>query len=48
MNQIILGDRAVELKKLITESVDLTVTSPPYDNIRQYRGDSFDFETIAR
>jgi DNA modification methylase len=48
MNKLICGDSAVELKKLITESVDLTVTSPPYDNIRQYSGYSFDFETIAR
>lgn len=29
-------------------SVDLTVTSPPYDNIRDYKGYSFDFEPIAQ
>ena len=28
--------------------VDLTVTSPPYDNLRSYNGYEFDFETIAR
>lgn len=28
--------------------VDLTVTSPPYDNIRNYKGYSFDFEPIAQ
>lgn len=28
--------------------VDLTVTSPPYDNLRTYEGYSFDFETIAQ
>lgn len=28
--------------------VDLTVTSPPYDNLREYNGYSFDFENIAR
>lgn len=28
--------------------VDLVVTSPPYDNLRQYNGYSFDFEGIAR
>lgn len=27
--------------------VDLTVTSPPYDNLRTYNGDNFDFESIA-
>ena len=28
--------------------IDLTVTSPPYDNLRQYKGYSFDFESVAR
>jgi len=28
--------------------VDLTVTSPPYDNIRNYNGYSFSFEEIAK
>lgn len=28
--------------------VDLTVTSPPYDNLRKYNGYSFDFESIAK
>lgn len=29
-------------------SIDLTVTSPPYDNLRTYNGYSFDFESIAQ
>ena len=28
--------------------VDLVVTSPPYDGMRQYNGYSFDFESIAK
>ena len=28
--------------------VDLTITSPPYDNLRKYNGYSFDFENIAK
>ena len=28
--------------------IDLTVTSPPYDNLRDYKGYSFDFKNIAR
>ena len=28
--------------------VDLTVTSPPYDNLRNYNGYSFDFEAVAK
>jgi site-specific DNA-methyltransferase (adenine-specific) len=30
------------------ESIDLTVTSPPYDNLRAYNGYTWDFETIAK
>ena len=31
------------------ESIDLTITSPPYDNLREYKnGYSFDFEGIAK
>ena len=29
-------------------SIDLTVTSPPYDNLRSYNGYSFDFEAVAK
>lgn len=28
--------------------IDLTVTSPPYDNLRTYNGYSFDFESISK
>jgi site-specific DNA-methyltransferase (adenine-specific) len=31
-----------------SESIDLIVTSPPYDNLRAYNGYSWDFETIAK
>ncbi len=31
-----------------SESIDLTVTSPPYDNLRDYKGYTFDFEHIAQ
>jgi site-specific DNA-methyltransferase (adenine-specific) len=30
------------------EFIDLTVTSPPYDDLRAYNGYSFDFESIAK
>lgn len=29
-------------------SVDLVVTSPPYDDMRDYKGYTFDFESVAR
>ena len=38
----------VEGMRLLDDcSVDLTVTSPPYDNLRTYTGFSWDFEGIA-
>ncbi len=36
------------LRQMEDNSVDLVVTSPPYDNLRTYNGYSFDFENIAR
>lgn len=44
---LILGDSSEELQKLIEQGVkvDLTVTSPPYDNLRSYEGKViWDFE----
>lgn len=46
--KLILGDSAEKLKEITSDSIDLTVTSPPYDNLRTYNGYSFDFETIAK
>jgi len=43
-----LGDCLTVLPTLETGSVDLTVTSPPYDNLRKYNGYEFDFKGIAR
>ena len=36
------------MKRLSDESIDLVVTSPPYDNLRLYNGFKFDFKAIAR
>lgn len=36
------------LRLLDDESVDLIITSPPYDGLRTYNGYSFDFENIAK
>ena len=48
LDKIHCGDSAVMLARLPDECIDLTVTSPPYDNLRTYNGYSFDFEAIAR
>ena len=46
---IILNMDCVEAMKLMPdECVDLTVTSPPYDNLRTYEGFSWDFESTAK
>lgn len=37
-NKIICGDSAEVLKSLPDGSIDLVVTSPPYDNLRKYNG----------
>jgi site-specific DNA-methyltransferase (adenine-specific) len=48
MNEIICGDNVEIMKKMKDECIDLVVTSPPYDNLRNYNGYSFDFEAVAQ
>ena len=43
-----LGDCLEVMKSMSNNSIDLTVTSPPYDNLRIYNGFTFDFESIAQ
>ena len=40
---LILGDCIEEMAKLESNSVDLTITSPPYDNLRSYSGKDGDW-----
>ena len=47
INKIHNTDCLEGLKKISSDSVDLTITSPPYDDIRKYNGYSFNFEGIA-
>lgn len=42
------GDSAEVLQAFPDQSFALTVTSPPYDNLRSYEGYSFDFPAIAK
>jgi site-specific DNA-methyltransferase (adenine-specific) len=35
------------MRQLPDKSVDAVITSPPYDNLRDYHGGKFDFESIA-
>lgn len=36
------------MKQIPDNFIDLTITSPPYDNLRDYKGYIFDFEGIAK
>lgn len=48
LNEIICGDAVEVMKALPPDSIDLVVTSPPYDELRNYNGYVFNFEGIAR
>ncbi len=48
INQIICGDAVEVMKQMPEDSIDLTVTSPPYDELRNYKGYNFNFEDIAK
>ena len=48
VNKIILGNCVKVMDQLEDESVDAFITSPPYDQLRNYNGYSFPFEDIAR
>jgi site-specific DNA-methyltransferase (adenine-specific) len=48
INQIICGDNVETLAGFPDDCIDLTVTSPPYDNLRTYGGHSWDFEGVAQ
>ena len=43
---LIHGDCLKEMKKMKEKSIDLTVTSPPYDDLRKYNGFIFDYKAV--
>jgi site-specific DNA-methyltransferase (adenine-specific) len=48
LNKIYCMDCLEGMKQLDDNSIDLTVTSPPYDNLRTYNGYTWDFEGVAK
>jgi DNA modification methylase len=48
LNKIHQGDCLEVMKQIDDNSIDLVVTSPPYDNLRDYKGYTFNFEGIAK
>lgn len=47
VNELYVADCVKFMHRMEADSVDLTVTSPPYDDLRNYHGYSFNFEAIA-
>ena len=48
LNRIYNIDCVEGMQYIPNDFIDLVVTSPPYDDLRDYKGYSFDFETIAQ
>jgi site-specific DNA-methyltransferase (adenine-specific) len=48
LNKIYNEDCLVGMRNIEENSIDLTITSPPYDNLRKYNGFNFDFENTAK
>lgn len=48
INNIYNIDCTEGMKLLPANSIDLVVTSPPYDNLRDYNGYVFDYQSIAK
>ena len=48
LNKLYTADCVEFMKKMDSNFVDLTVTSPPYDDLRDYKGFSFEFPQIAK
>ena len=47
-SRLIAGNCLEIMREWDDAIIDLTVTSPPYDNMRDYKGFAFEFDAIAR
>lgn len=48
LNKVYNIDCSEGLKHIDANCIDLTITSPPYDNLRNYKGYTFNFKAIAK
>jgi len=48
IDNIVCGDNIETMRTMPDKCIDLTVTSPPYDNLRTYNGFTFNFIEIAK
>ena len=47
-NKIYQEDCIETMKKMPPDFIDLTITSPPYDNLRDYKGFAFDVDQVIK
>ena len=47
-NAIICGNCVEVMEKFPSDKVDLVVTSPPYDNLRDYKGYAFNYQDVIK
>ena len=47
-DRILVGDCVAALRDFPPDCIDLTVTSPPYDGLRDYQGYDFDAESVGK
>lgn len=48
LNKVYCGNCLKVMEAIPNNSIDMVLTSPPYDNLRDYNGYVFDFEGIAK
>ena len=48
LNKIICGDAVEVMKKFPSNSIDIVITSPPYDAVRDYKGFSLDLHASGK
>ena len=48
LNKIICGDAVEVMRTMSSDSVDLVITSPPYDDLRNYNGYSFNLDGMTK
>lgn len=48
INKVYNENNLETMARMPDNFIDLTVTSPPYDNLRTYKGYTFEFESVAK
>jgi len=48
LDKIVCGDAVEIMKKFPSESIDIVITSPPYDGIRNYKGFNLDLHATGK